>query len=163
MNIADDIQKLHQLREQGALSQDEFEVAKRRLLESPQNTNSVDQLEEIKAQNQIAQLDREWEIERKNYMIDGEHGHQYIPGETSSVIGGVVIVGFGIFWTCLALSITTNSPFAMAQMFPLFGVVFVLLGAGMSIHSYRTAGQYQEAHNRYKNRRKQLTDKQSTS
>jgi phage shock protein PspC (stress-responsive transcriptional regulator) len=33
MNLADDLQKLHSLREQGALTDDEFTLAKRRLLE----------------------------------------------------------------------------------------------------------------------------------
>ena len=33
MNLADDLQKLHSLREQGALTEEEFTLAKRRLLE----------------------------------------------------------------------------------------------------------------------------------
>ena len=33
MNLADDLQKLHNLREQGALTDDEFTLAKKRLLE----------------------------------------------------------------------------------------------------------------------------------
>ncbi len=60
MTIADELQKLDELRRSGAISFDEFEIAKRKVLEGPQDFTEYDHLEEIKAQNEVAQLDREW-------------------------------------------------------------------------------------------------------
>ncbi|MBE7380411.1 MAG: hypothetical protein F6J95_003240 [Leptolyngbya sp. SIO1E4] len=76
----------------------EFEIAKRRVLEGRQDTTHDQYLEDIKAQNQLAQLDREWELEREQYMIANKYG-RYIPDKTSSVILGIALTGVGIAWT----------------------------------------------------------------
>lgn len=153
MTISEEIQKLDELRRSGTLTANEFEIAKRRVLEGSRNSSTDDHLEEIKAQNEIAQLDREWELERENYMVSGKHGHRHIPGKVSSAVGGLLIVGFGIFWTMGAAS--SHAP----SFLQLFGVIFVLFGAAMSIYSFATAGEYEEAQERYQLRRRELLDK----
>jgi hypothetical protein len=110
-------------------------------------------------QNQIAQLDRQWEIERKDYMIRGKHGHSYVPGKASSIIGGGVIICFGLFWTLMATSITSRGPDSFS-FFPLFGVLFILFGIGISTHAHLKAEKHDVAKRRYQQRRQQLLKSQ---
>lgn len=157
MSVTDELQKLDELRRNGALSADEFEIAKRKVLEGPQGAARSDHLEEIKTQNEVAQLDREWELERENYMVAGYYGHRLIPRKGSSVFGGLVVVAFGIFWTATAASMTG---FGGAGVFlPLFGVLFTLFAAGMSINAFVKAGQYEEAQGQYQRRRRELLNR----
>lgn len=156
MTISDEIQKLDELRRNGTLSPEEFEIAKRRVLEGSQYSAGADHLEEIKAQNELAQLDREWELERENYMVAGQYGHKHIPGKVSSVFAGLFIVGFGISWTVIAASMTGFGGVGVFSFLPLFGILFILFGAGMSIRAFVKAGQYEEAQERYRRRREIL-------
>ena len=164
MNIADELRKLQELRCDGALTDAEFAAAKAAVLAN--NTESSDHadssafgshLEEIKRQNEVARVDREWELERENYMITGKHGHRFLPQRGMSVIGGVFIVGFGIFWTAMAAS-AGGGVGGVFVLFPLFGVLFILMGVGMSIYSYSKATQYEQAYQRYQHRRARLMD-----
>jgi hypothetical protein len=111
-------------------------------------------LEEIKRQNEVAQLDREWQLERQQYMMANRYGRRQLPSQAGSVFGGVLIVGFGIVWTAMAASM--GAP----VFFPLFGVLFILVGVGVSIYSFTKAGAYQQALARYQRRRPQLLREQ---
>ncbi len=128
MSISDELMKLDELRRSGAISADEFELAKRKILEAPQDMYRSDALNELKAQNELAQLDREWELERESYMVTGKYGHRHIPGKASSLLGGLFVVGFGIFWTTMATSMTGFGGPSALSLFPLFGVLFILFG-----------------------------------
>lgn len=156
MNISDELEKLRTLLQDGTLTPQEFEVAKQRVLNGPAPAESTRHLEEIKQQNEIAQLDREWAIERENYMITGRYGSRHVPTKSGSVIGGLVIVGFGTFWTIMAATMTQGGPWPVAGLFPLFGVMFVLGGAAMSIRGFVQAGKYADAYQRYQVRRQDL-------
>ena len=65
------------------------------------------------------------------------------PGRGPSLMGGIGSVAsiiFGVFWTVMAFQMTKNSPFGgVALFFPLFGVVFVLLGVANAVYSFRNA------------------------
>jgi len=57
-----------------------------------------------------------------------------------SAVGGVVAVVFGIFWTVLAFTITQGSPFPFVHFFfPLFGVLFVIMGIAKVIYAISNA------------------------
>lgn len=158
MSISDELQKLGELHRDGTLSRDEFEIAKRKILGEPQTATDLgsDQLAEIKSQNEITQLDRQWELERENYMIAGRYGNKYIPRKISSVLGGVAIVGFGIFWTASANSMQGFESNDVFSLFPLFGVLFIVFGVVMSIVSFTKAIQYENAYRNYQRRRSEL-------
>jgi hypothetical protein len=68
-----------------------------------------------------------------NCYVSGKYGHRYIPGKVSSLFGGFFIVGFGIFWTAMAASITNFGGVGIFSIFPFFGILFILFGAGMSM------------------------------
>src|SRR5690348_5211282 len=102
MNLADELQKLQELHRSGALTDEEFAAAKAAVLakgntEAAAPTEPVlkEHLDEVKRQNQLAQLDREWQNEREQYMIQGRNGMRMVPTRAMSVIGGVVVAVFG--------------------------------------------------------------------
>src|SRR5437764_601090 len=137
MSIADELQKLEDLRRSGALSETEFARAKAAVLAGAAaparpavEQHLADQLGEVRYQNELARLDREWEAERERYMITDRYGRRYLPtpgmGIGMAIVGGV----FGVLWTVMAVAITGSAPdvgaFSIAKaVFPLFGVVFV--------------------------------------
>ena len=158
MTLSEEIQKLDELRRNGTLSPEEFEIAKRRVLEGSQYSAGANHLEEIKAQNELAQIDREWGMERENYMVAGKYG-QYIPNKVSSVFGGIFLVGFGIFWTAMVSPVMGSGGAGVLSIFPLFGVFFILFSVGTSIRAFVKAGQYEEAQKRYQRCRREILNK----
>lgn len=163
MTIADELWKLDELRRNGAISHDEFELAKRKSLEGSQDAGRSAQLEEIKLQNQIAQLDREWELERENYLVAGRNGYQSIPEKSSCVIGGVFIVAFGIFWTVTSAYSTGFGRDGAIGLFPWLGVFFSIFGGGLSIHAFLKASRYEKARQGYQRKRREMLDKTRTA
>ena len=162
MSIAEEIEKLQVLHDQGALTDAEFSQAKAALLNRLSDTQPAvyssdlnDEMAYLRVQNEINQLDRDWDRERESYMVRGRYGSRSIPGEGTSILGGIFIVGFGLFWTISVASMGAPS------FFPIFGVLFILVGAVTSFTSFSTAGQYKEAERRYRERREQLAAHQS--
>lgn len=57
-----------------------------------------------------------------------------------SAVSGIVAVIFGIFWTIMAYTITQRAPFPFVHIFfPLFGVLFVIMGIVRVIYSISNA------------------------
>ena len=158
MSIADELEKLDELRRRGVLSSAEFEVGKRKILNGDGGAVRLSQFDELQKHNEVAELDREWELERENYQVRGKYGQRYTPSKASSVIGGVVIVAFGIFWTAMAASISSGMP-GIGSVFPLFGVLFIIGGVAMSIRGFVKAEQYAQAEDQYRRRRSELQNK----
>ena len=167
MSIADELRQIEEMYTQGTLTREEFEQAKAKALttEAAPTQNAADsqtarQLAQLQRQNAVAQLDREWAMEREQYMVTGRYGSRSLPTESGSVFGGLLIGGFGVFWTILAFTITSGASAAgapgIATVFPFFGVLFILVGVGSSISSYSKAGQYREAEQRYQEKRARL-------
>jgi hypothetical protein len=158
MSIADDLLKLQSLRESGAINDEEFEVAKAKILGGvplpamPTAEHFDQQLKQISQQNELASIDREWEIKREDYMIRGENGHRYVPTRGMSVVSGVMVVGFGIFWLMTLSSMGGPGGGGLA----FFGVLFICFGIGMSIYSFTKAEAFEDAQNQYRARRKKL-------
>jgi hypothetical protein len=164
MNLADELSKLRDLHAKGALTDDELAAAKAHVLAQESSGPAVSSkgtverhLQTIALQNDIAQLDREWELARDSYMVAGKHCQRYIPSQGGSLVTGVVLILFGAVWTTVAFAITSQSPFGpMAQLFPIFGIVFIVFGVGRCWYSFDKAGEYAEAERRYRERRSEL-------
>lgn len=118
-----------------------------------------EQVESLTKQNDVEALDREWEQEKLNFMVTDKHGNTSLPTKTGSVIGGLVVAAFGTFWTIMAFSITSRSPFGAAKIFPLFGLIFIAFGVGMSVVSHKKAGEYERAYERYRRKRMELQER----
>lgn len=78
MRLVDELAQLEEICRTGALSEAEFTKAKHALLrgtparaEQQLGEHLADQLTEVKHHNELAQIDREWQIERQPYFIRG--------------------------------------------------------------------------------------------
>ena len=119
------------------------------------------QVAELSLDNAVARLDREWQIESQRYVVWGKYGTRQIPTRGMSIMAGVIVAAFGTFWTIMALSITEKAGGGIAEVFPLFGIVFILGGIGVAAYSYSKAVQYENAIAQYHQRRKHLLEGQS--
>jgi hypothetical protein len=164
LGIADELAKLEQLRQSGALTDDEFARAKEAVLRGegspgePVNQHVAEQLAEVRYQNELARIDREWEIEREKYMVAGKYGRRYIPTKGMSLFMAVAGAVGGLIWTIFATSITGSAPdegpFALARLlFPAFGVLFICAAVGLGIYRYSKAVAYEQAQDAYRARR----------
>jgi len=91
--------------------------------------------------------------EREKCMLPTRYGYRNVPGKGSSGAGGIVAVGFGIFWIITASSITGfggSGPFAFM---PQFGLLFIVVGAGTSAVRFAKAAEHEKALQRYHRRR----------
>ncbi|HEX8523462.1 MAG TPA: hypothetical protein VF669_14510 [Tepidisphaeraceae bacterium] len=116
-----------------------------------QRTQRIEEdVQAIKLQNEIEALDREWEAQRQSLMVRNKHGVAQMPSVVGGAIGAVFAVVVGIGW----IAITTS--FGAPGFFPLFGVLFILLGVVGGITSMVKAGAYQNAEADYLRRREKL-------
>ncbi len=118
--------------------------------------NLTDQIAKLTAQQKVADLDRNWELEQQNFMITGKHGNKRLPDSTGAAIGGVVVTVFGLFWTIMAFGITSNSPFGGAGIFPFFGILFIGFGIFSAFSTHQKAGEYQRAKSKYNRQRTEM-------
>ena len=102
----------------------------------------------IRVQNDIAQLDREWVMEREKHLVHGKRGtHEPGPG---NVIGSAVglVVGLMILW----VEMSARSRGMMTVM----GLFFtVMCGAGL-VGGIRKADKLHMARTLYESRRREL-------
>ena len=158
MSLANEIQKLQDLHSRGVLTNEEFARAKATVLATTPTVGGADpaaldsHLQQIQHQNELERLDREWKLEREKYMITGRYG-THIPNEGGSLIGALLIGGFGTAWTLAAMSMGAPA------LFPIFGIVFVVLGVGQCINGLFKAHEYHDAQLRYQQRRAKLLEK----
>lgn len=174
MSIADDLEKLVQLRTKGTLTDEEFALAKTRLL-SPAGAAALEQARslleeqfvEIQHQNQVAQFDREWDLEERRYQVRGSYGLRYCPtigmGVVIMISGGL----FGLLWVVTACYlpeiINTISPFAIRfstvnnAIFTI-GVLVIVASLIRGISLCAKAAAYNQAFNAYRRKRRQLVE-----
>ncbi len=107
----------------------------------------ADDVEVIRLQNELERLDREWLLEREQHMMRGKHGRTYRPSRAGGVVGAIVMGGFGIFWTSMAISM--EAPF----FFPLFGLVFIGMAVAIGISTVSKADSYARGEEAYHSRR----------
>lgn len=118
-------------------------------------------LERLERESELARIDREWEMERERYKVTSRYGRRYVPSAAAAVVMGVIAVGFGLFWTVMAFGMTAGVAGApgFGSIFPLFGLVFIVGGAGVSIYQYNKAEQYQAALAEYQRRRAEAAER----
>ena len=125
--------------------------------------NLSEQVSRLAAQQELADLDRNWDRRRQDLMISDQDGRRHVPNSMGSTIGGIIVVCFGGFWTIMAFGISSRSPFGGAGLFPFFGLVFMAFGVYGIIHTNAKAAEYQRAETSYKRQRAKLKRKASGS
>ena len=90
----------------------------------------AEQINDLQRRSEIAELDRQWELEREQFYVTDKHGHRGLPSKGGSVVSGVVLTVFGVIWTVFAANMGGG-------LFALFGVVFVAFGLWTAFPSLR--------------------------
>jgi hypothetical protein len=91
-------------------------------------------VEILKLQNELERIDREWQTARESCMIRGKHGGMSEPSPIAGTIGGIVAIGFGIFWT-----IGAGSHFPPMA---LFGLLFIGIAVFGLIYNLKKSNDY---------------------
>ena len=113
----------------------------------------LSRLHRLERQNEVASIDRQWEREKKSYMVSDKHG-QHEP----SVAGAVVmflVAGFGLVFA--ATGFLNGTPIA------LFGLIFAAIAClGGFYHLHKTS-EFRAARKRYYRRRRAVYDRPEAS
>ena len=119
-----------------------------------QRTQRIEQdVQAIKRQNELEQLDRDWQMRREQFLTRDRDGNLQQPGAGGGIailIGSLLVAAFGIFWTVSLLN--AGGPPMMA----LFGVVFTLAAIGGGIFGMIKSRGYREAEQAYQRERARL-------
>ena len=107
----------------------------------------LNRLKRIERQTQLADLDREWESKKAEFLVTNKHGNTHLPSRAGIVMSGFVAL-FGLFWTIMAGSIFP--PMA------LFGILFIGFAIYGGTSSYRRLQAYEDANTRYQSQKRQL-------
>lgn len=161
MNLSEELAKLQSLHWNGALTDEEFTRAKDRLLakDGAAGSPAVSQRQELEVE--LERIDREWNMERENYLVSGKHGTRHVPSKTGSIVGGIFVTMFSLFWIAMAIGITgvmpNEGPFSIAKVaFPMFGVCFLGFAIAAMMKGYSKAGQMELAEQAWQQRRAEV-------
>jgi hypothetical protein len=84
MSISEEINKLQQLHNSGAMTAQEFAAAKAAVLAAANTPGTANDLERMKIENELARLDRDWDFDRDKYMMSRNRGRRYIPTRSAA-------------------------------------------------------------------------------
>ncbi len=171
MSLVDELKKLEDLHRFGTLTDEEFVKAKAMLLMTPQYANPPAasagndylsrQLAEVRYQNEIARIDREWDIDKEQYKVTTKYGRRHLPTPGSGWAMAAITGVFGTLWLIMAISMMNNAPagglFGEARLvLPAFGFLFIAVGVGMGMYYEKKAAAYSKAVAEYQARRAAL-------
>ncbi len=120
-----------------------------------------DRLDSLTSHNEVAELDRDWEVERKKYLIVGRHGSTFVPTKIESIFTALIAVTIGAVWTTfaslVALLMVSSSLLALPVIiFPVVGLLILVSGIQTGITGVSKAEGYKRAEDRYHRRRAEL-------
>jgi hypothetical protein len=107
----------------------------------------------LELQNDLEQLDREWDNRRQTLLVRNKDGNVSEPSAAGSMVGGMVMIAFGIFWT--GMTAKMGAP----GFFPLFGLVFIGIAIFNMVSGTAKAGTYQNEQGSYESRRRELIER----
>jgi DNA-directed RNA polymerase subunit RPC12/RpoP len=110
----------------------------------------VEDLEVLKLQSRLEQLDREWEVEREQYLLRGKHGETMVPTRGVIVVVGIIGCLFGLFW--IILTRLMGAPI----IFSLFGIIIVVGVFAVIIKAMSGAKAYERRKQIHDSKREQL-------
>ena len=156
MSITDEFTQLQALHEAGTLTDDEFTTAKAKVLaaESPTASDGALQKEvqQLKIQNTIIQLDQDWEIEREYYLVWRKDGTPLVPTTNSTVNDVILVCIISVFLIVLGAVL----PHVRTLM--LAGAAVLAVGLYAIQSNYNKAIAYDQAEKRYRQQRNALSD-----
>lgn len=161
MNLSEELAKLQSLHWNGALTDEEFTRAKDRLLAKDGAAGSPGVSLRLELEAELERIDREWNMERENYLVSGKHGTRHVPSKTGSIVGGIFVTMFSLFWITMAVGITgvmpNEGPFSIAKVaFPLFGLCFLGFAIAAVMKGYSKADQMEAGEKAWQQRRAEV-------
>ncbi|HEY0604150.1 MAG TPA: SHOCT domain-containing protein [Herpetosiphonaceae bacterium] len=155
MSIAEEIEKLQALHDQGALTDDEFAQAKAALLDQlsdGQSASDVDELSKevqyLRMQKEIDRLNLKWEQERQGYKNWDPRGRSRV----STILGFVIGIP----------SIISGVSQSDGLSYVLSGLLLVSLGLMGGIHWFNKVSAYKKAEQRYQERRREIRSRRTS-
>ena len=121
--------------------------------------------EALRRQAELERIDREWQLNKERFYVRGQDGEMSVPSKAASLIGGIVVVGFGIIWTVMATGIAGigigfggRGFGAIAGIFPCFGLLFIGMGIAIAVRNYSKASDFESLQNQYHHDRRRAMD-----
>jgi DNA-directed RNA polymerase subunit RPC12/RpoP len=111
-------------------------------------------LAELRHHAELERIDREWEQERQGFLTADKHGNKHEPTTEGALLGGVVLIGFGLFFAITSGSM--GAPF----FFPLVGLGFAGYGVYLLVTGPAKAREFLRAREAYHRRRAEVTPDQ---
>ena len=160
-DLISQLRDLDELHQKGVLNDAEFAAAKGQLLNGAAASKHENSLLEL--QNELARVDREWELERERFKVAGRYNSS-IPNTGDGGKASLIITIFGTVWTGVALTMaigisSSGAPTPMIfffWIFPLFGVFFVVSGLAKGAEMTQKAADHLEAERQYQERRAKI-------
>lgn len=113
-------------------------------------------LKVIRLQNELEQIDREWESEREGMMTRNKNGSRSKPSAVGAVIGAGITGAFGFIWMVMTSSVSDVPGLGGAS---LFGLIFIGIAVFVAISGVGRADRYRRAESRMLEKRRQLQAK----
>lgn len=128
-----------------------------------QTGHMAENLELIKLQNELEQIDREWMMSREeNLVVNSKNGSRSEP----SAVGGIILILFGLAaggaWIYFTSSVMHDPfgrptfPAPVSFIIPMFGFVFICATIFGGINMINKAGRLDEARRTHEMRRRSL-------
>lgn len=108
----------------------------------------------IKLQNELARLDREWQMERERYMTTDQHGRTSLPTRA----GGIGTIAIGIVGGVMFFLFASRMSVGFGSLGFVFTIVAVLIGVNM----IGRAERFEKRRARYRRRRREVVQELRT-
>jgi DNA-directed RNA polymerase subunit RPC12/RpoP len=136
----------------------------------------------LRLQNELRDLDEAWRMRREKLMVHDKHGRASKPSAVVGVIMGAIGVLGGIVWIAVTSSampdrssaivsgpgrgfprsgaapFDSGPSFDFFSLFPLFGVVIILVGVIGAVYMIVRANEFSQAEAKYMARRRSLEE-----
>jgi hypothetical protein len=109
------------------------------------------ELTRIEIEQEIARIDREWQLRREDLMVSGRYGHRYRPSVAGGVFTLCLTLGFGSVWTLIAAAMA--SEMGSAWFGVAIGVVFIGVGALVGLSTIAKGRRWNIEEANYRQRR----------
>ncbi|MCH7225647.1 hypothetical protein [Haloferula sp. A504] len=113
-------------------------------------------LKVIRLQNELEQIDREWQAQREGMMTKNKDGSRSKPSVFASVFGAGVVMVAGLVWFAMMAGVSSAGG---PSGFGMFGFVIIGIGVVILISGVSRAGRYQQAEAEMLSKRRKLQAK----
>jgi hypothetical protein len=125
-----------------------------------QKTNEISQdLQTIKAQNEIERLDREWQVERDQLLIHRKDGRTAEPSVAGTIGSSLMLALIGLVWFIGSTSMSRGGMnHGISSLFPILGLGLMGFSLVALIRGLQKARDFDFQRSTYEARRRQLID-----